>query len=95
MPKFDSLACRRSPHLVCYWRGPEFVIENFAMSTRVSAPAVISNLLHFFDDWRSVSSLLEANPPSTHDTLRTLVDELLRHCCCSVRGSACLVVSGR
>src|SRR3954470_5504645 len=79
MPGVDTAVCRRSPHLVCYWRGPEFVIENFAMSTRVSAPAVISNLLHFFDDWRSVSSLLEANPPSTHDTLRTLVDELLRH----------------
>jgi SagB-type dehydrogenase family enzyme len=64
---------------VCYWRGPEVVIENYATTTRVSAPSIACSILAFFDDWRSVESFLASTPPETHRALRPLLRQLLRH----------------
>ena len=79
MPKFDSLSCRRSPHVVCYWRGSEYVIENYAIGVRAAAPSITANILAFFDDWRSIASFLAVNPPETHATLRLILARLVRH----------------
>jgi len=79
MSKLDALVCRRSPHLVCYWRGAEFIIENYATSVRVSAPPITSNVLAFFDDWRPIEGFLSASPAATHGTIRTLLRRLIRH----------------
>jgi SagB-type dehydrogenase family enzyme len=75
----DRLVCRRSPHLVCYWRGADFVIENYATTVRVGAQPITSDILGFFDDWRRVDALLALRPSETHDTLRTLIAQLLEH----------------
>ena len=79
MPKFDQLLCRRSPHLLCYWRGREYVIENYAMGVRALAPPITANVLGFFDDWRPIGSLLAVNPPEARATLRLIVTRLVRH----------------
>src|SRR5437667_8681394 len=79
MVPLDALVCRRSPHLVCYWRGAEYIIENYATAVRVSAPPITCNVLAFFDDWRPVSGLLAASPAATHPTLRALLTRLIRH----------------
>jgi SagB-type dehydrogenase family enzyme len=79
MSKLDALVCRRSPHLVCYWRGADFVIENYATAVRVSAPPITSNVLAFFDDWRPIERFLSASPAATHGTIRTLLSRLIRH----------------
>ena len=79
MSKLDALVCRRSPHLVCYWRGAEFVIENYATAVRVSAPPITANVLAFFDDWRPIGGLLSASPAATHGTIRSLLSRLIRH----------------
>ena len=79
MASIDALVCRRSPHLVCYWRGADYIIENFATGIRVFAPALTANVLGFFDDWRLVHDFLAASPVTTRHTLRTLLRTLVRH----------------
>ena len=44
---------RRSPHLVCYWRGRHLVFENYSTRTRVAATPLACDILHLFDRWRS------------------------------------------
>jgi SagB-type dehydrogenase family enzyme len=82
------LVCRRSAHLVCYWRGAEVVIENYATRTRVTAPPVACHILAFFDRWRSLDSLLRSHPPDIHGTLRSLVRQLVRHSLLQQAGAA-------
>jgi SagB-type dehydrogenase family enzyme len=64
---------------VCYWHGPEVVIENYATTARVSAPSIACSILAFFDDWRSVGSFLASTPPETHRVLRPLLKQLVRY----------------
>jgi SagB-type dehydrogenase family enzyme len=79
MPKIDAVVCRRSPHLVCYWRGADFIIENYATGVRVKAPPLTFTILALFDDWRSIETVLAANPVVARDALRALLTPLLRH----------------
>jgi len=44
---------RRSPYLICYWRDRQFILENYATCTTVSASPLTCQILHFFSDWRS------------------------------------------
>jgi SagB-type dehydrogenase family enzyme len=75
----DALVCRRSPHLVCYWRKSDFVVENYATGVKVGAQPITADILGFFGDWRAVATLLARNPSQAHDALRALIAELLRH----------------
>ena len=75
----DRMTCRRSPHLVCYWRGADFFIENYATTVRVTAQPIASDILGFFDDWRPVKALLALRPPETRDALRSLIGQLVDH----------------
>ena len=75
----DGLLCRRSPHLVSYWRGTDFVVENYATTVRARALPITSDILAFFDDWRRVDALLALRPSDTHDALRSLIAQLLEH----------------
>ena len=77
--EIDGLLCRRSPHLVSYWRGTDFVVENYATTVRARALPITSDILAFFDDWRRVDALLALRPSDTHDALRSLIAQLLEH----------------
>lgn len=48
---------RRSPHLVCYWQGRQFVLENYATATRVATAPLACEILDFFDRWRPAADV--------------------------------------
>jgi SagB-type dehydrogenase family enzyme len=79
MPSIDALVCRRARHLVCYWRGTQFVVDNYATGVRAAVPPLAHHALSFFEDWCPVRTLLANSPPSTHAALRQLVADLVRH----------------
>src|SRR3982074_1430677 len=70
---------RRAPSLVSYWKDDRLVFDNSATCSRISAHPLTSQILQFFDRWRSVdaltASLGEYNPTS----VRAAVVELARH----------------
>jgi len=78
MPKADSALCRRSPHLVCYWRRSEFVVQNYATGTVVIAHPLTCEVLDFFDRWRAVDSFLATRAAETHRGIRQLLARLVR-----------------
>jgi len=49
---------RRSPHVVCYWRGTTFVFFNYAVAMHAPAHELTCQILNFFDRWRPVSELI-------------------------------------
>ncbi len=68
---------RRSPHVVCYWRGTRFVFFNYAAAAHVPAHDLTVRILNFFHHWRSVADLqrhLDGRLPAP-DT-RALVEAL-------------------
>jgi SagB-type dehydrogenase family enzyme len=79
MSNVDAFVCRRSPHLVCYWRPSGLVIENYATGIRASAPALTCEILDWFSTWRSVGSVLDSRPIRSRRRLRQAVTRLIRH----------------
>jgi len=69
---------RRSPYLVCYWQGAQFVFENYASRSRVSAAPLTCEILHFFDSWRPVRELVREFPRCTPASLRRALSDLVR-----------------
>lgn len=64
---------RRSPHLVCYWRGPALVVHNYATGTAAEATALVCELLDFCASWRSTHAIRRFLP----DTTPALAERLL------------------
>ena len=80
MPDRDpgSVRFRRSPHLVCYWSGGTFVLENYATGARGGAHPLTCDVLDFFSDWRSATALFRHKPAVPAAQLRSLVQVLVR-----------------
>ena len=77
MPKQDQVHFRRSPHVISYWDSERLIFENFAVGTRAVAEPITTELLHFFDRWRSAQGLFDRmsgfGRPSVRQALRSLV----------------------
>jgi SagB-type dehydrogenase family enzyme len=69
---------RRSLHLVCYWRGRQFILENYASRSRVGAAPLTCEILHFFDRWRPVEALGRRFPQYSPASLGRAVAALVR-----------------
>ena len=73
----SRLKYRRSPFLVSYWSGKQFVIENFATAQRIGCDPLAAAVLNFFDGWRSFPEFLchfsEYQTASLLRSLRLLV----------------------
>ncbi|MFI5058110.1 MAG: SagB family peptide dehydrogenase [Candidatus Acidiferrales bacterium] len=58
MKNVSRLKYRRSPFLVSYWSGKQFIIENFATAQRVGCDPLAGAVLSFFHRWRSFREFL-------------------------------------
>ena len=72
------LRLRRAPHVVCYWAGTRLVHHNFATGTGVAGGPRATELLHIFDEWRSIEEVAERLPQWDVRTLRRAVADLTR-----------------
>lgn len=77
--KRRSVMFRRAPCLVAYWEGSQLVFENYATATRISAEPITGTILHFFDRWQPVESLIAQLADYTPASLRAAVKILERH----------------
>ena len=71
-----SKLLRRAPHVVSYWDGGRLVFHNFATGVVVAGDPIASQVLHFFDRWRSADGLAGYlgvySRPSVHRTIKAL-----------------------
>jgi len=72
-----AVSCRRSPHLVCFWRDSQFVVQNYATGTLVAADALTCDVLNFFHDWRPVRAFLAGRPAAARSGFRLLLNRLI------------------
>ena len=70
---------RRAASTVAYWRGEQFVLENFLTRQRISADPLAAGILHFFDRFRSLNDLFARFPDYAPASLRKAVRSLLGH----------------
>jgi SagB-type dehydrogenase family enzyme len=72
---------RRSPFLVCYWKGGRLIFHNYATAQNIAATPLTCSILHFFDKWRSVPSaqkfFSEYNPSSITTAIALLTSHSL------------------
>ena len=70
---------RRSPYLVSYWVDSHLVFANYATARFLTADAFTTEVLDFFDRWRSVAALEQRFPEFTPASLRRTVRTLTQH----------------
>jgi SagB-type dehydrogenase family enzyme len=70
---------RRTPSMVAYWRGGQFVLDNFLTQRRISADPLAAAILHFFDRYRMLRDLFAHFPEYAPASLRKAVRSLVRH----------------
>ena len=64
---------------IAYWRGEQFVLENFLTRRRISADPLAASILHFFDRFRSLNDLFARFPGYAPASLRKAVRSLAEH----------------
>src|ERR1700741_3532880 len=78
MRKAKQRAFRRAPFLVSYWERGRLIFENYATGARASAAPITSEVLHFFDRWRTAKELFtrlnQYAPGSLEKAIRHLVE---------------------
>lgn len=77
--KAKSELYRRAASTVAYWRGEQFVLENFLTRQRISADPLAASILHFFDGYRSLKDLFVRFPDYAPTSLRKAVHSLVEH----------------
>jgi SagB-type dehydrogenase family enzyme len=70
---------RRSPHLVCYWSGKQFIFENYLTRSRVSAAPLTFEVLQLFDRWREAKVLAERFPGLAPGAIYAMLAALESH----------------
>jgi SagB-type dehydrogenase family enzyme len=85
-PKGRVAFYRRSPFLVSYWSGRQFVLENFLTRRRVACDPLALTVLHFFDRYHSHQQLIAALPDYTPASLGKSLRMLVRYSLLQVRG---------
>jgi SagB-type dehydrogenase family enzyme len=71
-----TISYRRSPHVVCHWAGARLIFHNFATGRRIAADPAVAEVLHVFDDWRTLDAVIRALPRFTAASLKTAVASL-------------------
>ena len=71
-----AISVRRSPHLVCRWRGRTLVACNYANGLNVEVPPKAAEILGFCDDWTKLDDLREASFVQRAE-LRTTIDRMV------------------
>jgi SagB-type dehydrogenase family enzyme len=75
-PSQNLVRYRRLSPLVLYWQSDQLVFENFAIRERITADAVVCEILQFCSEWRSLSEveshLKKYSKPSLLQTLNQL-----------------------
>jgi SagB-type dehydrogenase family enzyme len=79
MPKAKRALFRRSPYLVSYWDDADLVFENYATGNGATAAPIATEVLNFFNRWRSAEALFRHLPQYTSSSLRAAIQELARH----------------
>jgi SagB-type dehydrogenase family enzyme len=69
---------RRSPHLVWYWRDDQLVMYNYALNRAVVSQPVVLDVLERFHSWTLLEPFLAAHPADLRESLRELVEALIR-----------------
>ncbi len=69
---------RRSPYLVCYWQGHQLIFENYAIRRRVTAAPITCEILHYYDRWRSIATLVQRFPHFSAASLARAFAALIR-----------------
>lgn len=70
---------RRPPCLVSYWQDGTLVFENYATGVRITGDPTTSEILHFFDRWRSADAVIAQLSEYSAASLRAAVTALERH----------------
>ena len=70
---------RRAPYLVSYWQLDRLVFENYATGTRITALPFTSQILDYFDQWRTVDAAVVSFAQFTPGSVRSAVNALERH----------------
>jgi len=78
MQKAKPFSFRRSPFLLCYWKGERLVFENYATGAKASAAPITCEVLNFFSDWRTAESLCAHLDRFSPSSLRQAVAALVR-----------------
>ena len=68
----------RNPNLVGYWRGSEFIVEEFVRRRRISTAPSVIELLHLFERPRTVRSASRALSPYTASSVEKEIRALQR-----------------
>jgi SagB-type dehydrogenase family enzyme len=76
--KRQAFLFRRAPCLISYWDEADLIFENYASGARISADPLTTQILHFFDRWRSIDALAAHLPAFTPASLRIAVGVLER-----------------
>src|SRR5580704_11685971 len=79
MPNAKRALFRRSPYLVSYWDDADLVFENYATGNGATAAPIATEVLNFFNRWRSAEALFRHLPQYTSSSLRAAIQELARH----------------
>jgi SagB-type dehydrogenase family enzyme len=69
---------RRAPCLVSYWQDEHLVFENYSTGSRVTAHPLTSEILDFFDCWRTVDAAAARFSQFSPDSVRAAVNALER-----------------
>jgi len=65
--------------VISYWDDAALIYTNYATGTSITAEPLTSEILHFFDRWRTVEELIARYSDYTSASLRTAVSVLERH----------------
>lgn len=70
---------RRATSIFSYWRGQQFVLENYRTKAVLSADPVTAKVLHLFSEWRSIEEIGRELPEYSSRSIRQAVNELVRN----------------
>ena len=70
---------RRSPHIVLYWRDKEFLIENYACGTRITAAPIVFQILQLFESWHPLEDVLRDLGKFDSSSVRKAITKLTKY----------------
>jgi SagB-type dehydrogenase family enzyme len=78
-PSLKLVRYRRLSPLVSYWQGDQLVFENFAIRQRITADAIICEILQFCSEWRSLREVESHLKKYSKSSLRETLNQLWLH----------------
>ena len=69
---------RRAPFLISYWQDNQLIFENYLTRKKVAASPVVSEVLGFFGEWKSIETIVERWPEYSAESLLNTVSRMVR-----------------